>query len=374
MKPLNVSIAIVLLILGFQTSFSQDAYVQAEIEGLTMEMNYLGSDRDILNVAGEEANRFFVTFTKNTYQFKYEISSDSKGNKYLRGFINGKWYELAYTRAATEKLGYGRYYATWSPMLNSSPIIIKSESNGTQRLYKVIDGKQYELNWSGMFANGKKDEIYKRKAVVWHPQHGKFTTKKVIGLRPDEELDASHSNKTSTKEVSSEEEDSYLNDAKEWTDQAYDDTKEWGEGAVEDVKEWGKEGWSDTKDWIDGAIEDTGNEIHGKKLKEGERAIAFNNQAGYYAYLQVMYFEDKKVGETIIPSPVVKETGKIGLGITRRIVIPDNIRPEGVIVNIIGVGTISEDVYQTKVSSDFTGEKCFKSWGTFLDTEGGPCN
>jgi len=105
----------------------------------------------------------------------------------------------------------------------------------------------------------------------------------------------------------------------------------------------------------------------------GPKSITFNNQAGYVAEMVVTYFQDKDIAGQKVPMPVVKTSGHISVGFSKHIDIPANIAAMPITVFIQGVGTLENDVYATSVAAEFTGNKCFKSWGTIFDTEGGSC-
>jgi hypothetical protein len=54
---------------------------------------------------------------------------------------------------------------------------------------------------------------------------------------------------------------------------------------------------------------------------------------------------------------------------------PNQLAPNTKIqVFIRGYGTTKDDVFSTTVAGDFTGEVCFKAYGTFANPQGSPCN
>lgn len=112
----------------------------------------------------------------------------------------------------------------------------------------------------------------------------------------------------------------------------------------------------------------------------GPRSISFKNEAGYVAEMVVMYFQKQDVGAiinrptgVITDMPVTVSSGKIPLGFTRHIDIPVAISDKPVSVFIKGVATIKSDVYGTTLPSNFSGNKCYKSFGTIFDAQGSTC-
>ncbi|WP_273455887.1 hypothetical protein [Nevskia ramosa] len=117
--------------------------------------------------------------------------------------------------------------------------------------------------------------------------------------------------------------------------------------------------------------------VTGQPIRASQRGIKFNNQAGYVAEMSVLYHVNKDIGGGVtVPMPVVLTTPKIPVGFTRPLIVPaDAIASMPIIVTITGVATTRNPVFSTTVSPDFTGELCFKSWGTILDPQGAaaPC-
>lgn len=112
----------------------------------------------------------------------------------------------------------------------------------------------------------------------------------------------------------------------------------------------------------------------GEEVQKGERGIKFNNQAGYAASMSVMYFMMKNISGVSVPTPVFVGTEKITAGFVRTVIIPQDTVPGMPInVTITGVATVSNPAYTTTVDGAFTGERCFKSYGSLFNPNGGPC-
>lgn len=114
----------------------------------------------------------------------------------------------------------------------------------------------------------------------------------------------------------------------------------------------------------------------------GPRSITFNNQAGYAAEMVVQYVQKQDFSNSSIPSlrilgivaaPVTKSSGKITAGFSRNIDIPVEIEKNQISVFINGVATVKPQVYGTTIPSNFSGNKCFKSYGTIFDARGTTC-
>jgi hypothetical protein len=116
------------------------------------------------------------------------------------------------------------------------------------------------------------------------------------------------------------------------------------------------------------------NHITGGPTTAGSRSITFNNQAGYMAKMTVIYFMTETVAGTQIPMLKSLSTPAISLGFSRPLEIPRN-TAKGMPINVTieGIGTIKGTVLQTTVAEGFTGNICFKSWGTIFDANGGFC-
>jgi hypothetical protein len=107
----------------------------------------------------------------------------------------------------------------------------------------------------------------------------------------------------------------------------------------------------------------------------GPKSITFNNQAGYVSGMTVIYYENKDLGNgNIAPLPVAKSSGDLPVGFSRHINIPEAIADMPILVSITGVGTVKTDVFSTTLPANFSGNRCFKSWGTIFDAKGGSCN
>ncbi len=106
----------------------------------------------------------------------------------------------------------------------------------------------------------------------------------------------------------------------------------------------------------------------------GPRSISFNNQAGYVAEMSVMYFQKQDVGGgKFVELPVVKNSGRISAGFTKHINVPLAISNQPIRVFITGVGTIKKDIYSTTVPVNFSGNNCYKSFGTIFNAKGSTC-
>jgi hypothetical protein len=110
--------------------------------------------------------------------------------------------------------------------------------------------------------------------------------------------------------------------------------------------------------------------------RPGAKSITFNNQAGYVAEMTVVYFEKKDVGGgNIAELPVTKSSGNLSLGFSKHINFPETISTNQPIkVFITGVGTIKKNVFSTTLPANFSGNICFKSYGTIFNAQGGACN
>lgn len=112
----------------------------------------------------------------------------------------------------------------------------------------------------------------------------------------------------------------------------------------------------------------------GEDIAKDQRGIRFFNQAGYAASLSVGYFVFKNVGGQTVASPAFAGTETITAGFERTIVIPKDIVPgTPVTVSITGVATVKNSVFSVVLPGDFTGEKCFKAYGSLFNPEGGTC-
>ncbi|MGE0103672.1 MAG: hypothetical protein AB7H86_14900 [Blastocatellales bacterium] len=115
--------------------------------------------------------------------------------------------------------------------------------------------------------------------------------------------------------------------------------------------------------------------IEGEKIGAGQRGIKFNNQAGYVAQMTVIYYVSQTNNGVTLPIPKVLTTSKITAGFTRPLIIPHDVdRNMPIVVSIQGFGTFNDKVFSTSVPASFTGELCFKAWGTIFSPQGGKCN
>ena len=105
----------------------------------------------------------------------------------------------------------------------------------------------------------------------------------------------------------------------------------------------------------------------------GPRSISFNNQAGYVAEMVVMYFQKQYIGGNFIDMPVVKTSGNISVGRTQHINVPLAISNQPIQVFIKGVGTIKKDIYGVTIPAKFSGNKCYKAYGTIFNAKGSTC-
>ncbi len=116
------------------------------------------------------------------------------------------------------------------------------------------------------------------------------------------------------------------------------------------------------------------NHITGGPTTPGSRSITFNNQAGYVARMTVLYFMTETIGGAKVPMAKALSTPDISLGFSRPLEIPRN-TAKGMPISVVieGIGTVKGKVLETTVAENFTGNVCFKSWGTIFDAQGGSC-
>ena len=113
----------------------------------------------------------------------------------------------------------------------------------------------------------------------------------------------------------------------------------------------------------------------GEKIGDAERGIKFNNQAGYVAQMTVIYYVSNTTNGATATVRKELTTPKITAGFTRPLIIPSDIATDKpIVVSIKGFGTTDNSVFSTTVSTSFTGELCFKAWGTIFKPQGGKCN
>ena len=101
------------------------------------------------------------------------------------------------------------------------------------------------------------------------------------------------------------------------------------------------------------------------------RTITFKNEAGYVAQMMVIYLVSGPNG-VVIPKTVF--TDKIAVGQKAVLVIPDTAPNTKVTISFLGVATIPSGFFSTTLDSKFTGDPCYKAWGTIFSPQGGKCN
>ena len=135
-------------------------------------------------------------------------------------------------------------------------------------------------------------------------------------------------------------------------------------------------------DWIVNASADIGSAFYsigeyfkGETISSSERGIYFKNEAGYVARMIVVYYTNQTRNGVTTAVPQLAGTDKITAGMTRPLIIPSDIATNKPIeVSIQGFGTNNNNFYSTTVSTSFTGELCYKAWGTIFKPQGGKCN
>ena len=93
------------------------------------------------------------------------------------------------------------------------------------------------------------------------------------------------------------------------------------------------------------------------------------------AKMTVVYFMTETIaGGAHVPIAKSLSTPAISVGFSRPLVIPRN-TAKGMPISVVieGIGTVKGKVLETTVAENFTGNVCFKSWGTIFDAKGGPC-
>jgi hypothetical protein len=134
----------------------------------------------------------------------------------------------------------------------------------------------------------------------------------------------------------------------------------WNVGIANNVALNKNRGFSAIGAWVDGG-------------EPGPKSITFNNQSGYVAQMSVMYFQKMYFGGQIVVMPVVKSSGNVSLGFSKHIDIPVEIEKNSIQVFITGVGTTKKQVFGTTVPANFSGNKCYKSYGTIFNAQGSTC-
>ena len=97
------------------------------------------------------------------------------------------------------------------------------------------------------------------------------------------------------------------------------------------------------------------------------RTITFSEQAGFVADMAVVY---TPAGAT---TPATVNTGNLSVGQSRSLQIPATQPNTPIIVTMTGVSTMNNNFFQTTVLGTFTGDVCFKAWGTLFSPQGGGC-
>jgi hypothetical protein len=100
------------------------------------------------------------------------------------------------------------------------------------------------------------------------------------------------------------------------------------------------------------------------------RTITFRNEGGFNSRLMVVYSE---VGPGGFPLTKILTTGELMLGQSKSLVIPDSAPNQMITVQLIGTSTTNDNFFSTKLDAGFTGDRCFKSWGTLFSPQGGAC-
>jgi hypothetical protein len=101
-----------------------------------------------------------------------------------------------------------------------------------------------------------------------------------------------------------------------------------------------------------------------------KRTITFRNEGGFVAKMMVQYFETGPGGVSI---PKFLFTDNIPVGQSKTLEIPTSVPNTQVKVNLIGTGTVKDNFYSTSLDAAFTGNRCFKAWGTLFSPQGGNC-
>lgn len=100
------------------------------------------------------------------------------------------------------------------------------------------------------------------------------------------------------------------------------------------------------------------------------RTITYRNEGGFNARLMVIYSE---VGPGGFPLTKILTSGELMLGQSKTIEIPESAPNQMITVQLIGAATTNDNFFQTTLEAGFTGDRCFKSWGTLFSPQGGAC-
>jgi hypothetical protein len=101
-----------------------------------------------------------------------------------------------------------------------------------------------------------------------------------------------------------------------------------------------------------------------------KRSITFRNEAGFAANMMISYFE---AGPGGMAMPKFLFSDNIPVGQNRTLEIPNSAPNMQVTVSLIGSGTVKDNFYSTSLDAGFTGNRCFKAWGTLFSPQGGTC-
>ncbi|MEK7802658.1 MAG: PLAT/LH2 domain-containing protein, partial [Pseudomonadota bacterium] len=101
-----------------------------------------------------------------------------------------------------------------------------------------------------------------------------------------------------------------------------------------------------------------------------KRSITFRNEAGFVAKMMVQYFE---AGPGCVLLPKFLFSDNIPVGQSKTLEIPNSAPNMQVTVSLIGSGTVKDNFYSTSLDAGFSGNRCFKAWGTLFSPQGGNC-
>lgn len=97
------------------------------------------------------------------------------------------------------------------------------------------------------------------------------------------------------------------------------------------------------------------------------RTITFFEQAGFVASMSITYTPKGS-------SPTTVSSGNQSVGFTKTFQIPDTEPNSTISVSMTGKSTMNNNFFSTTVPWTFTGDVCFKAWGTLFSPQGGSCN
>ena len=128
---------------------------------------------------------------------------------------------------------------------------------------------------------------------------------------------------------------------------------------------------------IDETFDDWGDDITASSVGQwfsggqaGPKSITFKNDGVFAATMNVTYFIKQANG---IPFEVKRSTEEITLGRRMHINIPDDLFPIPVVVEIRSRATNKSELLTEAVDANFTGNRCFKSYGSIFDARGSTC-